>query len=191
VLFLLACACRRSLRNRLVVAHSLAARGGLAQDTYGLSSILIIDLDVHQGNGTAAIFEGEARITTFSMHGEKNYPWRTKTRSTYDVDLADDTGDAAYLAQLGEWLPRLFATHAPQLVFYQAGVDALREDALGRLAMSRAGLAARNHAVYSAALAAAVPLVVVMGGGYTRPATASIDAHADVFRAAALRYSVP
>ena len=156
-----------------------------------MTRVLIIDLDVHQGNGTASIFEGEARVTTFSMHGAKNYPWRTKMRSTYDVDLADGTGDEEYLAQLATWLPRLFDAHSPQLVFYQAGVDALSGDALGRLAMSRAGLTARNHAVFSACLAAAVPLVAVMGGGYTRPATASIEAHADVFRAAALRFSLP
>jgi acetoin utilization deacetylase AcuC-like enzyme len=112
-------------------------------------------------------------------------------RSTYDVDLPDDTGDDAYLALLAEWLPRLFATHAPRLVFYQAGVDALKGDALGRLAMSRAGLARRNHAVFSACLAAGVPCVTVMGGGYTRPSDASIEAHADVFRAAVLRFSVP
>ena len=127
---------------------------------------------------------------TFSRHGEKNYPWKSKMRSTYDVELPDGTGDDAYLALLDAWLPRLFQTHAPRLVFYQAGVDALAGDAMGRLAMTRAGLARRNHAVYTACLAARVPCVVTMGGGYTRPADASIDAHADVFRAAALRFSM-
>ena len=112
-------------------------------------------------------------------------------RSTYDVDLPDGTTDEEYLAALSTWLPRLFADHAPKLVFYQAGVDALAGDAMGRLAMTRAGLARRNHAVFSACLSAGVPCVTVMGGGYTRPADASIEAHTDVFRAAALRFSVP
>jgi acetoin utilization deacetylase AcuC-like enzyme len=172
--------------------NDMAVASEAAIHAYGAAAvpILILDLDVHQGNGTAAIFEGRSDVITFSMHGANNYPWRSKMRSTYDVDLPDDTGDEAYLALLADWLPRLFATHAPKLVFFQAGVDALKGDKMGRLAMSRAGLARRNHAVYSACLAARVPCVTVMGGGYA-PAEDSIDAHGDVFRAAALRFSVP
>ena len=174
------------------IFNDMAVASEAAIHAYGADSvpILILDLDVHQGNGTAAIFEGRPDVITFSMHGANNYPWRSKMRSTYDIDLPDDTGDDEYLALLNDWLPRLFAAHAPRLVFYQAGVDALKGDKMGRLAMSRAGLARRNHAVYSACLAAGVPLVTVMGGGYA-PDEASIDAHADVFRAAALRFSVP
>jgi len=134
----------------------MAVAAEAAIHTYGLDAvpILMIDLDVHQGNGTASIFEGRQDVITFSIHGANNYPWRSKMRSTYDVDLPDDTGDEEYLATLNDWLPRLFATHKPRLVFFQAGVDALKGDKMGRLALSRAGLARRNHAVFSACLAA-------------------------------------
>ncbi|CAI5527552.1 unnamed protein product [Closterium sp. Naga37s-1] len=94
--------------------------------------ILALDLDVHQGNGTASIFEGDPRVVTFSMHGANNYPWRSKRRSDYDVELPDDTGDAAYLSLLEQWLPKLFEHHRPSLVMFQAGVDALKEDKLQR-----------------------------------------------------------
>jgi len=163
----------------------------VALSEFGLTRVLVLDLDVHQGNGTASIFEAEPRVTTFSMHGARNYPYegRSKRRSTHDVELEDGTGDEAYLALLRGWLPRLFE-RPPQLVLLQAGVDALAGDALGRLALSRAGLQARNNAVYSACLAAGAPLVVSMGGGYAKPIERSVEAHADVFRAAAMRYSV-
>jgi acetoin utilization deacetylase AcuC-like enzyme len=124
------------------------------------------------------------------MHAAKCYPFN-KEASDYDVELPDDTGDEAYLATLAEWLPRLFETHKPQLVFFQAGVDVLSSDSFGRLGLTRAGCAQRNNAVYSACLAAGCPLVVTMGGGYSRPPDDSIEAHADVFRTAALRFSVP
>ncbi|CAI7847974.1 unnamed protein product, partial [Closterium sp. NIES-53] len=151
--------------------------------------ILALDLDVHQGNGTASIFEGDPRVVTFSMHGANNYPWRSKRRSDYDVELPDDMGDAAYLALLQEWLPRLFDQHRPSLVIFQAGVDALKEDSFGRLAMTRAGMLRRNNMVYSACIDNGMPLVITMGGGYSRPPDASIAAHADVYRSAAYRFS--
>ncbi|CAM6117926.1 unnamed protein product [Calypogeia fissa] len=150
--------------------------------------ILVIDLDVHQGNGTAKIFEQDDRVITFSMHGEKNYPWRTKMKSNYDVDLPDDTGDEEYLSILSQWLPRLFEQHNPFLVFFQAGVDALKADSFGRLSLTREGLLRRNNAVYSACLERNLLLVITMGGGYARPSDASVQAHADVYRSAALRY---
>ncbi|KAH7315879.1 hypothetical protein KP509_21G069300 [Ceratopteris richardii] len=151
--------------------------------------ILVIDLDVHQGNGTAKIFEGDDRVITFSIQGANNYPWRTRMKSDYDVDLPDETGDDAYLAVLSEWLQKLFTLHKPSLIFFQAGVDALREDSFGRLSMSRQGLLQRNNMVYSACLTRSLPLVITMGGGYSRPSDASVVAHADVYRSAALRYS--
>ncbi|CAI6001176.1 unnamed protein product [Closterium sp. NIES-64] len=135
--------------------------------------ILALDLDVHQGNGTASIFEGDPRVVTFSMHGANNYPWRSKRRSDYDVELPDDTGDAAYLSLLEQWLPKLFEHHRPSLVMFQAGVDALKEDSFGRLAMTRAGMLRRNNMVYSACIDNHVPLVITMGGGYSRPPDAS------------------
>ena len=171
--------------------NDIACAAAAAMDEAGVSRVLVIDLDVHRGDGTAAIFAEEPRVTTFSMHGYNNYGNRTGLPSDYDVDLPDATSDEVYLQTLNAWLPRLFDTHMPELVFFQAGVDALVGDSFGRLAVSRAGLQARNNAVYTACLQAGVPLVITMGGGYTRPIDASVEAHADVFRTAALRFSVP
>eukprot|EP00898_Chlorokybus_atmophyticus_P006382 jgi/Chlat1/6745/Chrsp50S06443 len=147
--------------------------------------ILVIDLD---GNGTAAMFEGDSRVITFSMHGANNYPWRSKMKSDYDVELADGTGDQEYLTLLAGWLSKLFDMHKPSLVFYQAGVDCLTEDSFGRLSMTRSGLLRRNNMVYSECIARDIPLVITMGGGYSQPSDASIRAHADVYRSAAYRY---
>lgn len=155
------------------------------------SPVLIIDLDVHQGNGTAKIFEEDDRVVTFSMHGAGNYPWKTKMRSTHDVDLPDDTNDEDYLKELAGWLPYLFDTYDPRLVYFQAGVDALKEDSFGRLGMTRSGLLKRNHMVYNECVTRDVPLVITMGGGYSRPPDASIAVHADVFRSAAYRFASP
>lgn len=151
--------------------------------------VLVIDLDVHQGNGTAKIFEDDPRIVTFSMHGANNYPWKTRMKSTYDIELDDKTDDASYNQVLAEWLPKLFEMHEPRLVFYQAGVDALHEDSFGRLGMTRAGLMRRNQMVYSECIKRRLPLVITMGGGYSRPMDASVAAHADVFRCAAIQYA--
>ena len=151
--------------------------------------ILIIDLDVHQGNGTAKIFESNQKVITFSVHGAGNYPWKTKMKSNYDVDLSDDTGDESYLEELCKWLPYLFETYEPKLVFFQAGVDALKEDTFGRLAMTRAGMLKRNHLVYDYCVQHDTPLVITMGGGYSKPFDSSVAAHADVFRSAAYRFS--
>ncbi|KAL3694222.1 hypothetical protein R1sor_007873 [Riccia sorocarpa] len=152
------------------------------------SPILVIDLDVHQGNGTSKIFENDDRVITFDLHGAKNYPWRTRMTSNYDIGLPDATEDEEYLRVLNEHLPSVFDKHNPFLVFFQAGVDALKEDSFGRLALTRQGLLRRNHIVYSACMTRNLPLVITMGGGYSRPSEASIQAHADVYRSAALRY---
>jgi acetoin utilization deacetylase AcuC-like enzyme len=143
--------------------------------------------DVHQGNGTAAIFDGDDRVTTFDCFCDSNYPWHTRRRSTIDVPLADDISDEEYLHLLAKWMPRLADRH-PQLIIFQAGVDALQEDSLGNMRLSRRGLNARNNMVYSLALGGGVPLVVCMGGGYAKPdMSPSVVAHADVYRTAALR----
>ncbi|XP_024531872.1 uncharacterized protein LOC112346644 [Selaginella moellendorffii] len=154
------------------------------------SPVLVIDLDVHQGNGTAQIFENDKRVITFSIQGANNYPWRTRMKSDYDVDLPDKTGDEEYVSILKDWLDKLFQIHSPGLVFFQAGVDALREDSFGRLNLSRQGLLQRNNLVYSSCMQRSVPLVITMGGGYSRPHTVSVQAHADVYRSAALRYGI-
>lgn len=172
------------------VFNDLACAAAAALADGSVTRVLLVDLDVHRGDGSAAIFAGDPRVTTFSMHGYNNYGNRSGVPSDYDIDFQDGAGDAEYLQALGAWLPRLFETHDPQLVLFQAGVDALKGDSFGRLALSRQGMAARNNAVYTACLQACVPLVITMGGGYTRPIDASVEAHADVFRTAALRFSV-
>lgn len=169
------------------IFNDIAVAAHVAMREYGVDSILVLDLDVHQGNGTAALFEDDPRVTTFDMHGDKNYPWKTRMRNTYDIALPDNTGDEEYLGLLRSWLPRLLQQHRPQLIFFQAGVDALKGDSFGRLALSRQGLLARNNLVYGTALEAGVPMVITMGGGYTRPMDASVSCHTDVYRTAAYR----
>ncbi|WP_198670645.1 histone deacetylase [Oceanicella sp. SM1341] len=127
--------------------------------------ILVVDLDVHQGDGTARIFEGDGDVTTFSLHAEANYP-REKARSSLDIGLPDATGDTAYLDTLSRALERLLAGPRPSIVFYNAGADPVAEDRIGRLALSRAGLAARDRMVLTRMRAAGLPVVTVLGGGY-------------------------
>lgn len=165
-----------------------------------------------QGNGTSKLFENDDRVITFDMHGAGNYPWKTKMKSNYDIGFPDGTKDEEYLAKLADWLPHLIELHDPSLIFFQAGVDALKEDSFGRLAMTRClsssvtcakildanlyvyfplllkwrayvmvlflsmsacffrqGLLKRNNMVYSACMERNLPLVITMGGGYSRP----------------------
>ncbi len=145
---------------------------------------LIVDLDVHQGNGTAAIFEGDDTVRTFSMHGERNYPAR-KMRSTIDVGLPDGTDDEAYLAALDAHLPQLTAGFAPDLVFYLAGVDVVAGDRYGRFALTDDGLRARERRVLGWARAAGLPLVITLAGGYAASAERTAALHAVVFEEAA------
>jgi len=170
------------------VFNDVALSAAVAMRDFGLDSILVLDLDVHQGNGTAGILEGDDRVVTFDMFGDKNYPYKTRMRNTYDIPLEDGTGDEEYLGLLSDWLPRLVAKHRPQLLIFQAGVDPLEGDSFGRLGISRQGLIRRNHMVYSTALEHSLPLVITMGGGYTRPMDRSIEAHTDVYRTAAYRW---
>ena len=136
----------------------------------------VIDLDVHHGNGTAMIFERDDSVFTFSMHQQHNYPFY-KPRSDLDVGLADGTRDDRYLEELHTSLPRVLKS-GPDLVIYVAGVDPFERDRLGGLALTAAGLAARDRAVVQTARAASVPLAVVLAGGYaTDPAeTAALHA---------------
>jgi acetoin utilization deacetylase AcuC-like enzyme len=144
----------------------------------------VIDLDVHQGNGTAAIFEGDAAVFTFSMHGARNYP-SAKMRSTLDVGLRDGVEDAEYLDLLGLHLPAVLREAAADIVFYLAGVDVAAGDRYGKLKLSEDGIRRRDRAVIEAVRGRGVPLVIVLGGGYaaTRARTAELHAHA--FREAA------
>ena len=148
-----------------------------------ISRAVVVDLDVHQGNGTAAVFAEDASVFTFSMHGEHNFPFR-KHHSSLDLGLEDGTTDAAYLDALYRHLPHVLDTARPDLVYYQAGVDPLAEDTLGRLALTRAGLETRDRFVFESARRRNLPLVVTLGGGYARPLEATIDAHLGTYRAA-------
>jgi acetoin utilization deacetylase AcuC-like enzyme len=152
-------------------------------DSGEIGRALVVDLDVHQGDGTAWIFQQEPRVFTFSMHGAKNYPVR-RGPSDLDIDLPDGTGDEAYLAKLADVLPSLLDRVAPDLVFYIAGVDPHADDKLGRLALSDEGLAARDAYVLAACLPVA-PVVGVIGGGYDNDIDRLAHRHATLHRAAA------
>jgi len=163
--------------NDLAVAIAVLRSEGAAQRPF------IVDLDVHQGNGTAALFAEDPSVFTFSAHGVGNYPAR-KEQSTIDIELPDGCEDAAYLDTIERFLPRALAEHGPDLVLYQAGVDALAEDRLGRLSLTREGLARRDDLVFRAIEETGAPVVVALGGGYAQPLEATVEAHANVWRAA-------
>ncbi len=143
--------------------------------------IVIIDLDVHQGNGTAAIFQNNHSVFTFSMHGKNNYPLRKET-SDLDVALDDGTDDATYLYQLEQSLDKILSRFEPDFIFYQSGVDVLSTDKLGRMAMTKNGCKQRDVVVVNAALQLGVPIVCTMGGGYSPEIKDIIEAHANTFR---------
>lgn len=146
-------------------------------------NILIVDLDVHQGNGTAAIFRDEPRVFTFSMHGERNYPLR-KESSDLDIGLPDGLTDEPYLQILHENLPRIAGEFEPDFIFYQSGVDILASDQLGRLDISREGCRRRDRIVLSFCKKHRIPVAVSMGGGYSRRIADIVEAHANTFRTA-------
>lgn len=148
-----------------------------------IANALVVDLDVHQGDGTADILRHEPRVFTFSMHAAKNYPAR-KTVSDLDVELEDGMEDAAYLEKLAAALANL-AQLQPGIVFYNAGVDPHTDDRLGRLALSDEGLAARDAMVISHFRERAIPLCGVIGGGYSRDVDAVAARHAILFKTAA------
>ena len=161
--------------------HAVATR--LLQLEGRIERAVIVDLDVHQGNGTASIFTGDESVFTFSMHGALNYPFR-KQPSSLDVDLPDGCEDAAYLAALAQHLPVVLDAARADVLFYQGGVDPLAQDALGRLRLTHQGLRARDRMVLTAAHDRGLPVVLTLGGGYARPLEASIEAHAGTYREA-------
>ena len=148
-----------------------------------ISRALIIDLDVHQGNGTAALCQTDPDTFTFSMHGENNYPAH-KEQSSWDIALPDGTTDEQYLGLLEESLPVLLQQARPDLILYQAGVDVLRGDRFGKLALSMAGVGERDRFVYAFARRAGIPLGVTLGGGYARDINRIVAAHCQTVRAA-------
>ncbi|WP_028055976.1 histone deacetylase [Sphingobium bisphenolivorans] len=153
-----------------IAANRLIAEGDARR-------ILILDLDVHQGDGTAALMAGRDEVFTLSIHADKNFPTR-KQSSTLDVGLADGTGDDAYMTVLAEVLPPALDEFSPDLILYQAGVDSHGDDKLGRLALSDAGLEARDRMVMAMARARHVPLASTMGGGYGEDRMAVARRHA-------------
>jgi acetoin utilization deacetylase AcuC-like enzyme len=164
--------------NDVAVAARVLQRDGRA------ARIAVIDCDVHQGNGTAAIFAGDPSVFTCSLHGARNYPFRKET-SDLDVELEDGADDAAYLRALEGALPAVFARQRPEIVFYLAGADPYLGDRLGRLRVTKAGLAARDARVFAACRAAATPVAVVMSGGYAPEVDDIVDIHLQTVRAAA------
>jgi acetoin utilization deacetylase AcuC-like enzyme len=163
--------------NDVAVASLVLLAEGAARN------ILIVDLDVHQGDGTADILGDDPRAFTFSMHGERNYPVR-KIASDLDVALPDGTGDTAYLSRLGGILPELSAKARWDIVFYNAGVDVHAEDRLGRLALTNDGLRARDEMVIRHFRTLGIPLCGVIGGGYSTDVAALAARHAILFEVA-------
>ena len=160
-----------------VAIRDLQADGSIAR-------ALIVDCDVHQGNGTSAIFADDPSVFTFSMHGRRNFPFR-KERSDLDLELEDATGDEPYLALLDEALERILAQFSPDLVLYLAGADPYLGDRLGRLALTVGGLAARDARVIDGARDLGLPVAVVMGGGYAPAVDEIVAIHLETVRRAA------
>lgn len=148
-----------------------------------IRQILIVDLDVHQGNGTASLFENENRVFTFSMHGRNNYPLH-KERSDLDIELEDGTTDDFYLKTLDHNLKSLMDMLEPEFVFFQSGVDVLETDKLGRLALSKKGCSNRDRMVLEVCKKNKVPLAINMGGGYSVEIRDIVEAHANTYRLA-------
>ena len=162
---------------------AICAQHALVNST--VKKILILDLDVHQGDGTAKIFENDQRVFTVSLHGKNNFPFR-KQVSDWDIEFENDTGDEEYLTVLDQVLIKL-SNEDFDLIFFQAGVDGLASDALGLLNLSREGLMERNKRVFAWREQMELPMVIFMGGGYAKPIDDTVDAFTDLFLEAAKR----
>lgn len=165
------------------VFNDIAICALLAKHRFGLHRIVSLDLDVHQGDGTATILQDEPSCMTISVHCGTNFPFN-KAKSDLDIPVPADTGDTAYLDAVDTAL-HLALRLRPELILFQGGVDALATDKLGRLNVTRAGMRTRNRRVFDACLEHQIPCVVFMGGGYSRPIEASVDAFFDLFSQAA------
>jgi len=166
------------------VFNDVAVAARVLQRDQHARRIAIVDLDVHQGNGTAAIFTGDASVFTFSMHGAQNFPFR-KEIGDLDVPLNDGTADEEYLALLETHLPSVLNGHQPDFVFYLAGADPYEGDRLGRLKMTIDGLRRRDEMVIDACRHAGLPLAISMSGGYAPDIDAIVTIHANTIRMAA------
>lgn len=164
------------LNDQAIGAHYVLSKPGFKK-------VLIVDLDVHQGNGTAEIFQNDSRVFTFSMHGASNYPFK-KEKSDLDIPLPNKCDDKTFLKHLKNTLPRLLDEVQPDFVFYLSGVDILASDKLGKLACSVQGCKERDRYVLETCHSAEIPIEVSMGGGYSPDVKVIIDAHANTFRLA-------
>lgn len=165
------------------VFNDIALAARMLLDENIVEKILILDLDVHQGNGNAFIFQNEPRVFTFSMHGEKNYPLK-KEKSDLDIGLPDGMEGKGYLETLRKYLPWLIEREQPDIIFYQAGVDVLAVDKLGRLNLSVQDCKSRDEIVLSQCKKNQIPVAVTMGGGYAEKISTIVEAHANTFRLA-------
>jgi acetoin utilization deacetylase AcuC-like enzyme len=166
------------------VFNDVAVGIRVLQRQHFASRIAVVDLDVHQGNGTASIFAGDDSVFTFSMHGEKNFPFK-KEMSDLDVALPDGTGDEDYLSALRHHLDEVLNRHQPDFVFYLAGADPFEGDRLGRLKLTVDGLRERDEVVFKACATRALPVAVSMSGGYANDVDAIVTIHTNTIRAAA------
>lgn len=165
------------------VFNDVAVATRVLQAAGRVRRVAIVDLDVHQGNGTHAIFCEDPDVVTFSMHGGRNYPFR-KVAGTVDVELDDGTGDAQYLESLGAHLPAVLARARPDLVFYLAGADPHMGDRLGRLSLSHDGLAQRDHLVLASCRDVGIPVAITIAGGYGHDIATTVEAHVRTVRVA-------
>ena len=166
------------------VFNDVAVGARVLQRDQHANRVAVIDLDVHQGNGTAAIFSGDPSVFTFSMHGDKNFPFK-KEVSDLDVPLADGTGDDEYLSLLRRHLPDVLNRHQPDFVFYLAGADPFEGDRLGRLKLTIEGLRRRDEIVMEACTTARLPVSISMSGGYATDVEEIVTIHANTIRTAA------
>ena len=163
--------------------HDVAVAIRRLQADHALRKVLVVDTDVHQGNGTAAIFAGDADVFTVSLHQENNYP-APKPPSDLDVNLADGTGDEEYLELLDKALADAFRRFAPEMIFYLGGADPYREDQLGGLWLSMRGLQERDALVFAKARLRGLPVAVAFAGGYARKVEDTVRIHMNTVRAA-------
>jgi len=171
-------------REGFCVFNDVAVGVRVLQRDSHATRVAIVDLDVHQGNGTAAIFTGDPSVFTFSMHGDKNFPFK-KEVSDLDVPLADGTGDDEYLSLLRTHLPDVLNRHQPDFVFYLAGADPFEGDRLGRLKLTIEGLRRRDEIVMEACTTARLPVAISMSGGYANDIDAIVTIHANTIQTAA------
>lgn len=160
--------------------NDIAISAAMLIDKHKLKKILVVDLDVHQGNGTAEIFENSAEVFTFSAHAKNNYPFK-KEKSDFDLNFEDGTDDKSYLSQLKHALQDICIKTKPQFVFYQCGVDVLASDKLGKLSLSIDGCMERDNLVFDIFRNYNIPMHCCMGGGYSENIAHIIDAHSNTF----------